>query len=74
MKYCVSEEQLCAARSAASPLPMYSQEEPQMELKLNITDSQLVLVEDPSVWDTNAVILRVRNTSFPSSSLKNRIN
>jgi predicted DCC family thiol-disulfide oxidoreductase YuxK len=30
------------------------------ELKLNVTDSQLVLVEDASVWDTNAVILRVR--------------
>ncbi|RVE44645.1 hypothetical protein evm_010731 [Chilo suppressalis] len=30
-----------------------------MELKLNVTDSQLVLVEDASVWDTNAVILRV---------------
>ncbi|XP_028160123.1 vacuolar protein sorting-associated protein 13D-like [Ostrinia furnacalis] len=32
--------------------------EAQMELKLNVTDSQLVLVEDASVWDTNAVILR----------------
>ncbi|CAH3878880.1 unnamed protein product [Pieris brassicae] len=30
----------------------------QMELKLNVTDSQLVLVEDASVWDTNAVILK----------------
>ncbi|CAK1552704.1 unnamed protein product [Leptosia nina] len=29
-----------------------------MELKLNVTDSQLVLVEDASVWDTNAVILK----------------
>ncbi|XP_053625592.1 intermembrane lipid transfer protein Vps13D isoform X2 [Plodia interpunctella] len=31
---------------------------PRAELKLNVTDSQLVLVEDASVWDTNAVILR----------------
>ncbi|XP_046964855.1 vacuolar protein sorting-associated protein 13D [Vanessa cardui] len=29
-----------------------------VELKLNITDSQLVLVEDASLWDTNAVILK----------------
>ncbi|XP_016844832.1 vacuolar protein sorting-associated protein 13D isoform X2 [Nasonia vitripennis] len=28
------------------------------ELKLNITDSELVLVEDTSLWDTNAVILK----------------
>ena len=28
------------------------------ELKLNITDSELVLVEDTSMWDTNAVILK----------------
>ncbi|VVC98574.1 unnamed protein product [Leptidea sinapis] len=32
-----------------------------MELKLNITDSQLVLVEDASMWDTNAVILKVNS-------------
>ncbi|XP_045785521.1 vacuolar protein sorting-associated protein 13D isoform X1 [Maniola jurtina] len=30
----------------------------QVELKLNVTDSQLVLVEDASLWDTNAVILK----------------
>ncbi|GBP32066.1 Vacuolar protein sorting-associated protein 13D [Eumeta japonica] len=30
----------------------------QVELKLNITESQVVLVEDASVWDTNAVILK----------------
>ncbi|KAF9411175.1 hypothetical protein HW555_009948 [Spodoptera exigua] len=52
------EEALCAMRNAASPHPAKAQEEPLMELKLNVTDSQLVLVEDPSVWDTNAVILR----------------
>lgn len=43
----------CATASAATEAPAL------MELKLNITDSQLVLVEDASVWDTNAVILRV---------------
>ncbi|XP_041977291.1 vacuolar protein sorting-associated protein 13D [Aricia agestis] len=31
---------------------------PPFELKLNVTDSQLVLVEDTAVWDTNAVILK----------------
>lgn len=29
------------------------------ELKLNITDSELVVVENTSLWDTNAVILKV---------------
>ena len=29
------------------------------ELKLNITDSEIVVVEDTSQWDTNAVILKV---------------
>lgn len=28
------------------------------ELKLNITDSEVVVVEDTSLWDTNAVILK----------------
>lgn len=36
----------------------------QLELKLNITESQLVLVEDASVWDTNAVILKVSNKNI----------
>lgn len=29
------------------------------EMKLNITDSEIVFVEDTSQWDTNAVILKV---------------
>lgn len=29
------------------------------ELKVNITDSQIVFVEDTSQWDTNAIILKV---------------
>lgn len=32
---------------------------PPYELKLNITDSEIVVVEDTSVWDTNAIILKV---------------
>lgn len=32
------------------------------ELKLNITDSEVVIVEDTSQWDTNAVILKVLHT------------
>jgi hypothetical protein len=34
-------------------------EEVTYELKLNITDSEIVVVEDTSQWDTNAVILKV---------------
>lgn len=34
-------------------------EEIPYELKLNITDSEIVFVEDTSQWDTNAVILKV---------------
>ncbi|XP_028134062.1 intermembrane lipid transfer protein Vps13D [Diabrotica virgifera virgifera] len=30
----------------------------EFELKLNITDSEIVIVEDSSQWDTNAVILK----------------
>ncbi|CAH2268708.1 jg9244 [Pararge aegeria aegeria] len=41
---------------AGSPAP--APDAGQVELKLNITDSQLVLVEDASLWDTNAVILK----------------
>jgi len=29
------------------------------EFKLNVTDSEIVLVEDTSLWDTNALILKV---------------
>lgn len=29
------------------------------ELKLNVTDTEFVVVEDTSSWDTNAVILKV---------------
>ena len=29
------------------------------ELKLNVTDTEFVVVEDTSAWDTNAVILKV---------------
>ncbi len=31
---------------------------PVFELKLNITDSELVVVADTAAWDTSAVILR----------------
>lgn len=31
----------------------------QFDLKLNITDSEIVVVEDTSQWDSNAVILKV---------------
>ncbi|KAK7078967.1 hypothetical protein SK128_010899 [Halocaridina rubra] len=31
------------------------------ELKLNITDSELVVVENTAIWDTSAVILKVRH-------------
>ncbi|KAJ8723031.1 hypothetical protein PYW07_004211 [Mythimna separata] len=51
------EEALNMARRTASSA-LAAGAEPAVELKLNVTDSQLVLVEDPSVWDTNAVILR----------------
>ncbi|XP_056631377.1 intermembrane lipid transfer protein Vps13D [Diorhabda sublineata] len=33
-------------------------EDSEFELKLNVTDSELVIVEDSSHWDTNAVILK----------------
>lgn len=38
--------------------PKEEQQEMPFELKLNITDSEVVVVEDSSQWDTNAVILK----------------
>lgn len=37
-----------------------SEEPVPFELKLNITNSEIVFVEDTSQWDSNAVILKVR--------------
>ena len=34
---------------------------PPLELKVNVTDTELVVVEDASAYDTNAVILKVRD-------------
>lgn len=39
--------------------PTNNHSEMPMELKLNITDSEIVVVQDTSQWDTNAVILKV---------------
>lgn len=44
------------ANEAASP--RVETPETPYELKLNITDSEIVVVEDSSQWDTNAVILK----------------
>lgn len=35
-----------------------------VETKLNITDSEIVVVEDASQWDTNAVILKVKKENL----------
>ncbi|KAK3881484.1 hypothetical protein Pcinc_014068 [Petrolisthes cinctipes] len=37
---------------------MQEETKPPFELKLNITDSELVVVENTAVWDTSAVILK----------------
>lgn len=29
-------------------------------MKLNVSDTQFIVVEDSTTWDTNAVILKVR--------------
>lgn len=51
--------------SPTHPAPQIDQEQP-YELILNITDSDVVLVEDCSQWETNALILKVffRNYIF----------
>jgi vacuolar protein sorting-associated protein 13D len=46
-------------------------EEIPYELKLNITDSEIVVVEDTSQWDTNAVILKVTRVLFCDTSQAN---
>lgn len=45
------EKSLANERSEDATVPF--------ELKLNITDSEIVVVEDTSQWDTNAVIFKV---------------
>ena len=35
------------------------QVETPFELKLNVTDTELVVVENAAAWDTNAIILKV---------------
>jgi hypothetical protein len=44
---------------AASSMKGQPAEEVPFEFKLNITDSEIVVVEETSQWDTNAVILKV---------------
>ena len=33
------------------------------EMKLNVSDTQFIVVEDTTSWDTSAVILKVRSPS-----------
>jgi hypothetical protein len=47
------------SNEAASSLKGQPAEEVPFEFKLNITDSEIVVVEDTCQWDTNAVILKV---------------
>ena len=37
----------------------FIQVETPFELKLNVTDTELVVVENAAMWDTNAIILKV---------------
>jgi hypothetical protein len=48
-----------AANGAPGGRKGWPVEEVSYELKLTITDSAIVVVEDTSQWDTNAVILKV---------------
>lgn len=40
--------------------PMYLQGASPFEIKLNIIDSEVVLLEDTTQWDSNAVIFKVK--------------
>lgn len=44
------------------------EENMQFDLKLNITDSEIIVLEDASQWDSNAVILKVRFSIFTLSN------
>lgn len=39
---------------------LFYQVEVPFEMKLNVSDTQFIVVEDSTTWDTNAVILKVR--------------
>jgi hypothetical protein len=57
MSHAVKSDQV--SNGAASSMKGHPAEEVPFEFKLNITDSEIVVVEDTSQWDTNAVILKV---------------
>lgn len=38
---------------------LFYQVEVPFEMKLNVSDTQFIVVEDSTTWDTNAVILKV---------------
>lgn len=52
-------ENLSSIPEHTAALSSKSEEKTQFDVKLNITDSEIVLVEDASQWDSNAVILKV---------------
>lgn len=39
---------------------LFYQVEVPFEMKLNVSDTQFIVVEDSTTWDTSAVILKVR--------------
>lgn len=52
---------------------MQEQAKTPFELKLNITDSELVVVENTALWDTSAVILKVCGSVLKASVLCQKI-
>ena len=55
------------------------QRETQFELKLNVTNTEFVVVDDTTTWDTNAVVLKVcrvlcRNSLFFYLAILNNVD
>jgi hypothetical protein len=61
-----------AATGTKGQAALNNAEEIPYELKLNITDSEIVVVEDTSQWDTNAVILKVTKVLFCDTSITDK--
>jgi hypothetical protein len=62
-----------AATGTKGQAALNNAEEIPYELKLNITDSEIVVVEDTSQWDTNAVILKVTKVLFCDTSITDNL-
>ncbi|KAF4525446.1 hypothetical protein B566_EDAN016234 [Ephemera danica] len=67
-----TEPENCEVPPTTKPMTIVEPDETPYELKLNVTDSEIVIVEDTSQSDTNAVILKSTTVVTYRPNLKER--